>query len=60
MTWVPLVLLILGVVFTLFVDFSMESIMANMPLIIGVVVSFIIEEILVCFVKEDKKREEVK
>ena len=34
--------------------------MANMPLIIGVVVSFIIEEILVCFVKEDKKREEVK
>ena len=57
MTWVPLVLLILGVVFTLFIDFTMDSIMANMPLIIGVVVSFIIEEILVCFVKEDKKHE---
>ena len=51
---VPFVLLILGVVFTLFGDFSSEYINANMPLIIGVVVSFIIEEILVSKVKESK------
>ena len=47
MTYVPLVLLILGVIFTLFIDFTYESIMANAPLILGVIVSFIIEEILV-------------
>ena len=51
---VPFVLLILGVVFTLFGDFSSEYINENMPLIIGVVVSFIIEEILVARVKNNK------
>jgi len=49
---VPFVLLILGVVFTLFGDFSMEYIESNLPLIIGVVISFVIEEILVSKVKE--------
>ena len=44
-------LLILGVVFTLFGDFTGEYISENMPLIIGVVVSFIVEEILVAKVK---------
>ena len=53
---VPFVLLILGVVFTLFGDFSMEYINENLPLIIGVVVSFIIEEILVARVKEKKDK----
>ena len=48
---VPFVLLILGVVFTLFGDFTGEYISENMPLIIGVVVSFIVEEILVARVK---------
>ncbi|MBE6155133.1 MAG: APC family permease [Firmicutes bacterium] len=51
-TWVPLVLLVLGVIFTIFIDFTMESINANMPLIIGVVVSLIIQEILVARVKD--------
>ena len=51
---VPFVLLILGIVFTLFGDFSAEYINENMPLIIGVVVSFIIEEILVAKVKDKK------
>ena len=50
-TYVPFILLILGVVFTMFGDFSGEYISANLPLIIGVVVSFIIEEILVSRVK---------
>ena len=50
---VPFVLLILGVVFTLFGDFSMEYINENMPLIIGVVVSFVIEEILVARIKNN-------
>jgi len=49
---VPFVLLILGVIFTLFGDFSMEYIEANLPLIVGVIVSFIIEEILVAKVKK--------
>ena len=52
---VPVVLLILGVVFTLFGDFSMEYINDNMPLIIGVVVSLIVQEVLASRVKVDKK-----
>ena len=51
-TWVPLVLLVLGIVFTLFIDFTMESFMVNFPLIIGVVVSIIIQEILAARVKD--------
>ena len=41
--------------FTLFLEFDLESIQYNLPLIIGVVVSLIIQEILVARVKEDKK-----
>lgn len=52
MTWIPLILLVLGVIFTLFIDFTMESILANLPLILGVLVSFSIQEILVARVKE--------
>ena len=55
MTYVPLVLLILGVIFTLFIDFTYESIMANAPLILGVIVSFIIEEILVYQMSKKEK-----
>lgn len=51
--WVPFVLLILAVIFTIFGDFSAEFINDNLPLIVGVVVSFIIEEILVARVKKD-------
>ena len=51
-TWVPFVLLILGVIFTLFGDFSGEYINENMPLIIGVVVSFVVQEILVARIKK--------
>ena len=50
-TFIPLILLILGIVFTLFVDFTKESIIANLPLIIGVVISVIIQEILVARIK---------
>ena len=51
-TFIPLVLLVLGIIFTLFIDFTAESIMANLPLIVGVVVSLIIQEILVAKVKK--------
>ena len=54
MTYVPFVLLILGVIFTLFGDFTMDYISSNLPLIIGVIVSLGIQEILVLSV-EDKK-----
>lgn len=53
---VPFVLLILGVIFTLFGDFTSEYISENMPLIIGVVVSIIIQEILASRVKEPKAK----
>jgi len=59
-TYVPLVLLILGVIFTLFIDFTYESIMANLPLIIGVFISFIIQELIAGNVQEDKKKKEAK
>ena len=53
---VPFVLLILGIIFTMFGDFTMEYIEANLPLIIGVVVSIIIQEILVARIKTEKKK----
>ena len=53
-TWVPFILLVLSIIFTLFGDFTAEYINANIPLIVGVVVSFIIEEILVARIKETK------
>lgn len=55
MTYVPFVLLILGVVFTLFGDFTMEYISSNLPLIIGVIISLGIQEILVLSVDEKGK-----
>ena len=57
---VPFVLLILGVVFTLFGDFSAEYIDANMPLIIGVVISLIVQEVLAARVKEEPKKSKAK
>ena len=53
---VPFILLILGIVFTLFGDFTSEYINDNLPLIIGVVISFVIEEILVSRIKVGEKK----
>ena len=55
MAYAPFVLLVLSVIFTLFGDFSKDYISSNIPLIIGVVVSVIIQEILAARVKEPKK-----
>ncbi len=55
MAYVPFILLVLSVIFTLFGDFSSEYINSNIPLIIGVIVSVIIQEILAARVKESKK-----
>lgn len=55
MAYVPFVLLVFSVIFTLFGDFSGEYINSNIPLIVGVVVSVIIQEILAARVKESKK-----
>ena len=52
MAWVPFIILIAGVVFTIFGDFSIEYISDNKPLIIGVILSFICEEVLVARIKE--------
>ena len=53
-TYVPFLLLILGIVFTLFGDFSKEYIMDSLPLYAGVLLSFICEEILVARIKMKK------
>ncbi|MBQ6477173.1 MAG: APC family permease [Bacilli bacterium] len=53
---VPFVLLIAGIVFTIFGDFSMGYIKDNIPLIAGVVLSFIIEELLVARIKTKKEK----
>ena len=55
MAYVPFILLVLSVIFTLFGDFSGEYINSNIPLIVGVVVSVIIQEILAARVKEPRK-----
>ena len=52
---VPFIILILGVVFTLFGDFTVEYIQDNIPLLVGVAISFVIEEILVARIKKPKK-----
>ncbi len=54
-TYVPFIILIVSVIFTLFIDFTYESFMYNLPLIIGVGVSLIIQEILVKDIKTEKK-----
>ncbi len=55
MAYVPFILLVLSVIFTLFGDFSKDYISSNIPLIIGVIVSVIIQEIIAARVKEPKK-----
>ena len=57
MAIVPFVLLILGIIFTLFGDFSAEYIQDNIPLFAGVILSFICQEILVARIKVNKKKE---
>ena len=54
MTYIPFTILLLGIVFTIFGDFTSAYIKDNLPLIIGVVISFIIQEILVLSVKNNK------
>ena len=50
--WVPFVILVLGILFTLFGDFSAEYIADSIPLYVGVALSFICEEILVARIKK--------
>ena len=55
-TYVPLVFLVLGIIFTLFIDFTWASIQENMALIVGVIISLIIQEVLVARIKETPKK----
>ena len=48
---VPFVILVLGVIFTLFGDFTAEFIADSIPLYVGVALSFICQEILVARIK---------
>ncbi len=51
---VPFVILIAGVLFTIFGDFTVDYLKENIPLLVGVVLSFIIEEVLVARIKKTK------
>lgn len=51
---VPFIFLVAGIVFTLFGDFSAEYLADNIPLYLGVALSFILEEILVARIKNKK------
>lgn len=54
MAYLGFVIIVAGVLFTLFGDFTAEYFMDNLPLIIGVVISFILEEIFVSRIKVKK------
>ena len=53
-TLIAFVLISAGVIFTIFGDFTLDSLVANVPLILGVIASFVIEEILVARIGESK------
>lgn len=55
---VPFILLIAGVLFTIFGDFSIGYLQDNIPLLAGVILSFIIEEILVARISTKKTQKE--
>ncbi len=52
---IPFVVILLCLTFTLFIDFTFESIISNLPLIFGIIISFIIQEIIVSDIKEKRK-----
>ena len=56
---IPFILIVLGVLFTIFGDFSVDYLKENVPLLAGVALSFIIEEILVARIKPAKKTKKV-
>ena len=60
MSIVPFVILVLGVIFTLFGDFTKEFIQESIPLYVGVIISFILEEILVAKIKDKPAKKETK
>ncbi|MBR3210187.1 MAG: APC family permease [Bacilli bacterium] len=51
---VPFVILIAGILFTLFGDFSLDYMKGYIPLFVGVILSFICEEILVARIIDEK------
>ena len=53
-TLIAFVLITAGVLFTIFGDFTMEYIVDSIPLILGVIASFVIEEILVARIGKSK------
>ena len=46
-TIIAVLLLIAGVLFTIFGDFTMDYLLESIPLVLGVIISFTLEEILV-------------
>ena len=52
--WIPFIILVLGILFTLFGDFTYDYISGSIPLYAGVILSFICEEVLVARIKAKK------
>lgn len=52
----PFIILVLGIVFTIFGDFTPEYLQDNVPLLIGVALSFLLEEIFVAGIKNEKEK----
>ncbi len=53
---VPFIILIAGILFTIFGDFSGEYLADNIPLVLGVILSFTIEEILIAKISPSSAR----
>ena len=53
---IAFILIVAGVVFTLFGDFTVEYLQDNIPLFVGVAVSFVLEEIFVARIKPTKAK----
>ena len=53
-TLIAFILIVAGVLFTIFGDFTLEYIIDSIPLILGVIASFTIEEVLVAKIGESK------
>ena len=51
---IPFILLVAGIIFTLFGDFTVEYLADSIPLYVGVALSFVLEEILVAKIKAKK------
>lgn len=54
LTYIPLVIIVISIAFTVFIDFTKVSLLSNLPLIVGLIISIVLQEIVVNDIKEEK------